>query len=57
MSKSRVRPKALVRWNEQTDKLKKKFVMLTDSDLYFEEGKMFSKLQKRLSQHSLEFTR
>lgn len=57
MSKSRVRPKAVVRWGEQTEKLKKRFAMLTDRDLYFEEGKMFSKLHQRVDQHSLEFTR
>jgi uncharacterized protein YjbJ (UPF0337 family) len=35
-------------WNEQKGKLKKKFAVLTDNDLMFEEGKkdeMFGKLQ------------
>ncbi len=35
-------------WNEQKGKLKKKFAMLTDNDLMFEEGKkdeMLGKLQ------------
>jgi len=36
------------KWNEQKGKLKKKFAVLTDNDLMFEEGKkdeMFGKLQ------------
>jgi uncharacterized protein YjbJ (UPF0337 family) len=35
-------------WNEQKGKLKKKFAVLTDNDLMFEEGRkeeMFGKLQ------------
>jgi uncharacterized protein YjbJ (UPF0337 family) len=38
-------------WNEQKGKLKKKFAVLTDNDLMFEEGKrdeMFGKLQIKL---------
>jgi len=38
-------------WNEQKVKLKKKYSILTDADLSFEEGKkneMMSKLQKKL---------
>jgi len=38
-------------WNEQKAKLKKKFAVLTDNDLMFEEGRkeeMFAKLQTKL---------
>ena len=38
-------------WNEQKGKLKKKFAVLTDNDLMYEEGKkeeMFGKLQIKL---------
>jgi uncharacterized protein YjbJ (UPF0337 family) len=38
-------------WNEQKGKLKKKFAVLTDNDLMFEEGKkdeMLGKLQIKL---------
>ena len=38
-------------WNEQKGKLKKKFAILTDNDLMFEEGKkeeMLGKLQIKL---------
>jgi len=38
-------------WNEQKGKLKKKFAILTDNDLMYEEGKkdeMFGKLQIKL---------
>ena len=38
-------------WNEQKAKLKKKFAILTDNDLMFEEGRkeeMFAKLQTKL---------
>jgi len=38
-------------WNEQKAKLKKKFAVLTDNDLMFEEGRkeeMFAKLQIKL---------
>ncbi len=38
-------------WNEQKGKLKKKFAILTDNDLLFEEGKkdeMLGKLQIKL---------
>jgi uncharacterized protein YjbJ (UPF0337 family) len=38
-------------WNEQKGKLKKKFAVLTDNDLLYEEGKkdvMLGKLQQKL---------
>ena len=38
-------------WNEQKAKLKKKFAVLTDNDLMFEESRkeeMFAKLQIKL---------
>jgi uncharacterized protein YjbJ (UPF0337 family) len=38
-------------WNEQKGKLKKKFAILTDNDLMYEEGKkdeMYGKLQIKL---------
>jgi uncharacterized protein YjbJ (UPF0337 family) len=38
-------------WNEQKAKLKKKFAVLTDNDLMFEEGRkeeMIAKLQIKL---------
>jgi uncharacterized protein YjbJ (UPF0337 family) len=38
-------------WNEQKGKLKKKFAILTDNDLIFQEGEkdeMFGKLQIKL---------
>jgi uncharacterized protein YjbJ (UPF0337 family) len=38
-------------WNEQKGKLKKKFAVLTENNLLFEEGKkdeMFGKLQIKL---------
>lgn len=38
-------------WNEQKSKFKKKFAFLTDSDLFFKEGRneeMFEKLQIKL---------
>lgn len=38
-------------WNEQKAKLKKKFAVLTDNDLMFEESRkeeMYAKLQKKL---------
>jgi uncharacterized protein YjbJ (UPF0337 family) len=38
-------------WNEQKGKLKKKFAILTENDLMFEEGKeeeMYGKLQIKL---------
>lgn len=46
MSKSSVKPKATILWSEQTEKLKHKFSMLTDRDLYFEQGKLDEMLQK-----------
>jgi len=45
-------------WNEQKGKLKKKFAVLTDNDLMFEEGKkeeMFGKLQIKLGKTKEEF--
>jgi uncharacterized protein YjbJ (UPF0337 family) len=45
-------------WNEQKGKLKKKFAVLTDNDLMFEEGKkeeMFGKLQIKLGKSKEEF--
>jgi uncharacterized protein YjbJ (UPF0337 family) len=45
-------------WNEQKGKLKKKFAVLTDNDLMFEEGKkdeMFGKLQIILGKSKEEF--
>jgi len=33
-------------WNDQKDKLKKKFQVLTDNDLAFEEGKKNEMLEK-----------
>ena len=44
-------------WNEQKGKLKKKFAVLTDNDLMFEEGKkeeMFGKLQIKLGKSKEE---
>jgi uncharacterized protein YjbJ (UPF0337 family) len=44
-------------WNEQKGKLKKKFALLTDNDLMFEEGKkeeMFGKLQIKLGKSKEE---
>lgn len=38
-------------WNEQKDRLKQKFVVLTDNDLMFDESKneeMLSKLETKL---------
>ncbi len=38
-------------WNELKGKLKKRFAVLSDNDLLYEEGKedeLFGKLQKRL---------
>ena len=51
MSKTSLKPKATIIWNEQTEKLKQKFSTLTDKDLYFEQGKMdemLMKLQKKV---------
>jgi uncharacterized protein YjbJ (UPF0337 family) len=51
MSKPSIKPKATIVWNEQTEKLKKRFAILTDRDLYFEQGKldeMLSRLQKKV---------
>ena len=44
-------------WNEQKAKLKKKFAVLTDNDLMFEEGKkeeMMGKLQIKLGKSKEE---
>jgi uncharacterized protein YjbJ (UPF0337 family) len=44
-------------WNEQKGKLKKKFALLTDNDLMFEEGKkdeMLGKLQAKLGKSKEE---
>jgi uncharacterized protein YjbJ (UPF0337 family) len=44
-------------WNEQKGKLKKKFAVLTDNDLMYEEGKkeeMFGKLQIKLGKSKEE---
>jgi uncharacterized protein YjbJ (UPF0337 family) len=44
-------------WNEQKGKLKKKFAILTDNDLLFEEGKkdeMYGKLQIMLGKTRAE---
>jgi uncharacterized protein YjbJ (UPF0337 family) len=51
MSRSSVKPKATIIWSEQTEKLKQRFSMLTDKDLYFEQGKideMLTRLQKKV---------
>jgi uncharacterized protein YjbJ (UPF0337 family) len=45
-------------WNEQKSKLKAKFATLTDSDLYFDEGKkeaMLTKVQNKLGKTKEEF--
>ena len=45
------------KWNEQKGKLKKKFAVLTDNDLMFEEGKkevMLGKLQIKLGKSKEE---
>jgi uncharacterized protein YjbJ (UPF0337 family) len=44
-------------WNEQKGKLRKKFAVLTDNDLMFEEGKkdeMLGKLQIKLGKSKEE---
>jgi len=44
-------------WNELKGKLKKKFAVLSDNDLLYEEGKedeLFGKLQKRLGKTKSE---
>jgi uncharacterized protein YjbJ (UPF0337 family) len=46
------------KWNEQVGKLKKKFAVLTDNDLMFEEGKkeeMLGKIQIKLGKTKEEF--
>jgi uncharacterized protein YjbJ (UPF0337 family) len=44
-------------WNELKGKLKKKFAVLTDNDLLYDEGKedeLFGKLQKKLGKTKSE---
>jgi uncharacterized protein YjbJ (UPF0337 family) len=44
-------------WNELKGKLKKKFAVLTDNDLMYEEGKedeLYGKLQKKLGKSKSE---
>jgi uncharacterized protein YjbJ (UPF0337 family) len=44
-------------WNELKGKLKKRFAVLSDNDLLYEEGKedeLFGKLQKRLGKTKSE---
>jgi len=44
-------------WNELKGKLKKKFAVLSDNDLLYEEGKedeLFGKLQKKLGKTKSE---
>jgi uncharacterized protein YjbJ (UPF0337 family) len=51
MAKLNEGTKAIINWNEQTEKLKQKFSVLTDNDLYFEQGKMdemISRLQAKV---------
>jgi uncharacterized protein YjbJ (UPF0337 family) len=46
-------------WNEQKEKLKKKFALLTDQDVTFEEGKMdemMEKLQTKLGKTKEELS-
>lgn len=46
-------------WNEQKDKLKAKFLTLTDADLHYEEGKkdeMLNNLQVKLGKTKEELT-
>lgn len=50
MSVSRIKPKVMTMWCEQTEKLKKKLESLMDRNLYFEQGKMdemLSRLQNK----------
>ncbi|MGE5406162.1 MAG: hypothetical protein ACM3NR_00510 [Methanosarcina sp.] len=57
MSKSSVKPKATLIWNEQIEKLKKKLVSLADTNLYFEQGKMdevFNRLQDKVGNSNRE---
>lgn len=47
-------------WNEQKAKLKKKFAILTDNDLMYEEGKkeeMYAKLQVKLGKSKEELNK
>ena len=44
MSKSIIRPKAALLWNEQTEKLKQKLSAFTD--FYFEKEKMEEMIQR-----------
>jgi len=53
-------PKITGNWNEQKSRLKKKFAVLTDNDLMFEEGKndeMLDKLQLTLGKSKEELRR
>lgn len=58
MSKSSVKPKASLIWSEQIEKLKRKLASLTDSDLYFEQGKMnemLQRIQKKMGKTNVSF--
>jgi uncharacterized protein YjbJ (UPF0337 family) len=47
-------------WNEQKEKLKQKFAILTDNDLLFEEGKrgeMLGKLEVKLGKTKEELNK
>jgi uncharacterized protein YjbJ (UPF0337 family) len=47
-------------WNELKGKLKKKFAVLSDNDLLYEEGRedeLFGKLQKKLGKSKSELER
>lgn len=46
MSDTKAKTKVLIKWDEQTNKLKQKFSMLTDEDLYFEKGRMEEMIQR-----------
>ena len=51
MTKQNVTPKVVINWDEQAEKLKEKFSILTDQDLYFEQGKleeMLTRLQTKV---------
>ena len=53
-------PEIIGNWNEQKCRLKKKFAILTDNDLIFEEGKndeMLGKLQITLGKTKEELRR
>ena len=47
-------------WNEAKGKLKKKFAVLTDNDLLYEEGKddeLFGRLQQKLGKSRSEISK